>query len=342
MSSPAESCKKALSEATAHWPNRLKISDGIMGDPSHQARKSDHNDGNAFDLTHDGTSLGPDCNEWSREVLKDKRVKYVIWNRQIFESAKPKLGWQAYAGTNPHTKHMHVSILSGARDDLSPWPWAPGAAGKSRPQDNEHCFRGMGLKLWSARARGFEPVGEMRSGPRGSWWNLASDEDGYAVQNGGLSNPRKDRMHVGQYYFRFIGSIARNTKGVAAGMSGWWWIDCETMIAIRNYAERLDWPISRSAAHLLIIPKEWSDCAYLGRAMLLKRMYAFTGKGKPAAGTVSPDSALRRTSGTSVMIGAGHLEIKQYFVPGERDLIAEAFQPLSLDHVTAPGARLSF
>jgi hypothetical protein len=98
-----------------------------MGDASHQKRKSDHNDGNAFDLTHDPKN-GPDCNILSRLVISDPRVTYVIWNREIYVRGTGGSGtWRRYDGPNPHTKHMHVSIKSTARNNLSPWPWSPEA-----------------------------------------------------------------------------------------------------------------------------------------------------------------------------------------------------------------------
>lgn len=120
MSSPAPSVKKALQDATTRWPGRSKLSDGIMGDTAHQKRKSDHNDGNAFDLTHDPVN-GPDCNEWSKVVINDPRVTYVIWNKMIYIVKEGK--WKEYHGSNPHNKHMHVSIQASSRNDVSPWPW---------------------------------------------------------------------------------------------------------------------------------------------------------------------------------------------------------------------------
>lgn len=120
---PAPSCRKALSDATAKWPQRNRASDGICGDASHQARKSDHNSGNAFDLTHDPRN-GPDCHLLSREVIKDSRVKYVIFAGHIFRTYKTSIGWAKYVGENPHNHHMHVSIKADARNDLSPWPWS--------------------------------------------------------------------------------------------------------------------------------------------------------------------------------------------------------------------------
>lgn len=123
MPSPAPCCIKALDDATARWPGRSRASDGIMGDLRHQTRKSDHNDGNAFDLTHDPVH-GVDCDVLSRAVIKDPRVTYVIWNRRIYNRARAAEGWRPYGGANPHTKHMHVSIRSDARDNLAPWPWS--------------------------------------------------------------------------------------------------------------------------------------------------------------------------------------------------------------------------
>jgi hypothetical protein len=123
MATPAPCCKKALEDATARFPKRNKASDGIMGDVRHQKQKSDHNDGNAFDLTHDPAN-GVDCNILSRQVINDPRVTYVIWNREIYNRSRAAEGWRRYSGKNPHTKHMHVSIKATSRNDLAPWIWS--------------------------------------------------------------------------------------------------------------------------------------------------------------------------------------------------------------------------
>jgi murein L,D-transpeptidase YcbB/YkuD len=94
-----------------------------MGDSAHQQRKSDHNDGNAFDLTHD-PGHGVDCGQLSPQVINDPRVTYVIWNRQIFNRERAAEGWRPYDGANPHDHHMHVSIRATSRDDLAKWPWS--------------------------------------------------------------------------------------------------------------------------------------------------------------------------------------------------------------------------
>ena len=125
MATSAQACKQALRDATTRWGSRNRASDGIMGDARHQKTKSDHNLGNAFDLTHDPAN-GVDCEKLSRLVINDPRVTYVIWNRQIYICARASAGWQAYSGSNPHTHHMHVSIKAGSRADTSPWVWSPG------------------------------------------------------------------------------------------------------------------------------------------------------------------------------------------------------------------------
>ena len=125
MSTPAPACRQALRDATARWGSRNRASDGIMGDARHQARTSDHNLGNAFDLTHDPTN-GVDCERLSRMVINDPRVSYVIWNHQIYSPSRASEGWRAYTGSNPHTHHMHVSIRAASRNDTSDWVWSPG------------------------------------------------------------------------------------------------------------------------------------------------------------------------------------------------------------------------
>jgi hypothetical protein len=136
MASPAKCCRQALQDATARWPNRNRASDGIMGDAAHNRRKSDHNDGNAYDLTHDPAN-GVDCHTLSRQVINDPRVTYVIWNHRIFNRSRAAEGWRNYTGANPHTKHMHVSIRAAARDNLSPWPWSVGGAAATQPPQPE-------------------------------------------------------------------------------------------------------------------------------------------------------------------------------------------------------------
>lgn len=119
--SPSPACKSALRDASKRWPGRSKASDGIMGDVAHQKRKSDHNIGNAVDITHDVKS-GCDGHIVSELALRDPRVTYVIWNRKI--ARNPGREWREYKGSNPHLHHVHISVDADKRHDDSQWPWA--------------------------------------------------------------------------------------------------------------------------------------------------------------------------------------------------------------------------
>jgi murein L,D-transpeptidase YcbB/YkuD len=125
MASPAPACRKAVSDANQRWPSRRRDSDGIMGDARHQKSKSDHNQGNAFDLSHD-PGAGCDGEVIAAAAIKDPRVKYVIWNHRIFNRQRGDTHFRPYHGQNAHTHHCHVSILAASRNDVRPWPWAPG------------------------------------------------------------------------------------------------------------------------------------------------------------------------------------------------------------------------
>ena len=111
-----------LRQATALWPKREKASDGLLPSQAHiaQSPNSDHNTGFAVDLTHDPIK-GPDCAKIFKELKKDKRVKYLIFRGVIWS---PEKGLRAYTGSNPHMKHLHVSIKDGHGKDTSDWfPW---------------------------------------------------------------------------------------------------------------------------------------------------------------------------------------------------------------------------
>lgn len=125
----ARSLDVLLGQLNALAPNRSKVSDGGIGDAEHASRSSDHNpwfgpaaDGKmlvtARDFTHDPAG-GLDCNWLANALIAsgDRRIKYIIWNRRIWTG-----GWKNYAGTNPHTKHLHVSVVaSTAADSTAPW-----------------------------------------------------------------------------------------------------------------------------------------------------------------------------------------------------------------------------
>lgn len=152
---PAPAAKAALEQATRRWPNRSRVSDGIVADQAHRLRVSDHNpdwEGYccAFDLTHD-PAHGCDAHALAEELRRrgDPRVKYLISRRRI--TGPPRWAWSHYEGANPHDTHVHVSITQDGKCDCSPW-WGA-------PQEEEDMA---------------EPVDALQD-PRGGIWVLSAD-----------------------------------------------------------------------------------------------------------------------------------------------------------------------
>lgn len=119
-------------QINAAYPTRSKISDGTIGDASHQASKSDHNpDSNgivcAMDITHD-PSVGLSADRLS-DILyasRDRRIAYIIANRLITRPSGTGSGnygsWAPYYGINAHKHHVHISILHGSyANDATKW-----------------------------------------------------------------------------------------------------------------------------------------------------------------------------------------------------------------------------
>lgn len=121
----AKSLEVLRVQLNALAPHRSTVSDGGIGDPAHSARTSDHNPTAAGqvcarDFTHDPAG-GLDCHWLARALVasRDPRIKYVIWDRKILDT-RPGFSpwqWKPYSGTNPHTKHLHLSVHSGAIGD---------------------------------------------------------------------------------------------------------------------------------------------------------------------------------------------------------------------------------
>lgn len=111
-----------LRQATKIAPSRMKASDGLLPSKAHQLQNpnSDHNTGLAVDLTHD-PARGIDCHIAYEELKKDRRVKYLIFKGKIWIPGRED---KPYTGSNPHNKHLHISIKDNCGNDDSPWfPW---------------------------------------------------------------------------------------------------------------------------------------------------------------------------------------------------------------------------
>lgn len=125
----AKSLEVLRLQINALSPNRDKSSDGGLGDEAHRSRPSDHNPnakgvGTARDFTHD-PAHGIDSEKLAEALLatRDPRIKYVISNNKIASgSAGPSpWQWRKYTGSNPHNKHVHISVLANKADEDKQW-----------------------------------------------------------------------------------------------------------------------------------------------------------------------------------------------------------------------------
>lgn len=129
----AKSLETLRNQVNATYPSRSKVSDGTIGNAAHAATASDHNPNSqgvvcALDLTHD-PAHGFDAHALAERlrVNRHPNLKYIISNSRI-AGAWTNWGWQKYTGSNPHSKHIHVSVgnssdgrSTGNYDDASNW-----------------------------------------------------------------------------------------------------------------------------------------------------------------------------------------------------------------------------
>lgn len=136
----ARSLQTLKAELDAAAPRRSTLSDGWIGDVAHASRSSDHNPWRivggvgvvgARDFTHDPEG-GLDCNALAEELAGMLRAgthpalgsgAYVIWRRRIISRDRIGEGWRAYTGSNPHDKHLHLSVTtrSSGFDSTARW-----------------------------------------------------------------------------------------------------------------------------------------------------------------------------------------------------------------------------
>jgi len=136
----APSLARLRNEINQKWPNRDKRTDGWIGDTSHagtgtpESGGSDHNPNrrgvvDAYDIDVDGIS----CPAVVAKAIAHPATNYVIWSRKIW-SRSQRFAPRTYTGSNPHTDHIHVSILQTVAAETSTKPWGIAAAAVAWPQ----------------------------------------------------------------------------------------------------------------------------------------------------------------------------------------------------------------
>lgn len=139
----APSLDKLFDEVNDAYPGRSKASDGSIGDAAHSSRESEHNPHTkddtdvpvgavtAIDITATDAKL--------RDHLLDKligasRVWYVI-NRGFIYSRTHNWEKRPYSGPNPHTNHIHVSLVQTKAAVNSKASWGIAAAAPAPKPD---------------------------------------------------------------------------------------------------------------------------------------------------------------------------------------------------------------
>jgi hypothetical protein len=120
---------RGRTEINITWPHRDHTSDGWIGDTAHGASGapenggSDHNPNrrsvvDAIDIDVDGIN----CPVLVSILIRHPSVNYVIWNRRIWSRSRGFVSHD-YNGVDPHTSHIHVSIIQSAVAENSTAPW---------------------------------------------------------------------------------------------------------------------------------------------------------------------------------------------------------------------------
>lgn len=127
---PAKSLVKLLEQINEAYPNRSKISDGLLGDAAHRQRGSlsDHNPWirdaagvgvvTGADITHDPVH-GVHGLALAESLTDDPRTKYVIFAGRMWKARTGR--WENYRGSNAHKQHVHISVKQELADDDSEW-----------------------------------------------------------------------------------------------------------------------------------------------------------------------------------------------------------------------------
>ncbi len=138
----APALRVGRAELDKRWPNRDRRTDGWIGDTSHAVTGrpenggSDHNPNNrgvvdALDIDVDGI----DCPAVVAAACAHPSVNYVIWNRSIWSRSRGFKKAQ-YTGSNPHTDHIHISLIQNAGAENNTRGWGISTAVGTVPVSN--------------------------------------------------------------------------------------------------------------------------------------------------------------------------------------------------------------
>ena len=167
---------------------------------------------------------------------------------------------------------------------------------------NIDCFTGPDAGKWLAKARG-----------------LSVDEQGMGSFNGGIVNPQREHLKVGEYYYRFV---SKSTPP-AYKIGGMWWMDSSTLINIhRRFVAAGPNPAAKQSRgpgaaarstfrEWLALTFEWNLIEEVIIGQLRARLDSYSGFGRQAQGGHGFDD---RKFGMAPHL-SNLFSIKQHFVP---------------------------
>lgn len=119
----AASLRHLAHDVDSAWPSRPHSSDGWIGDPAHQQRESDHNP-DARGIVHALDLTALKIKPWLIVIaaVQHPSTSYVIFDRIIY-SRSHGMQPRYYEGPDPHTSHVHISILHTRPAETSSRPW---------------------------------------------------------------------------------------------------------------------------------------------------------------------------------------------------------------------------
>ncbi|WBQ03035.1 hypothetical protein [Kribbella sp. CA-293567] len=137
-------------EMDRRWPNRAN--DGWIGDPSHQARKSDHNpdwDAGGVVRAIDVYIKGIDKAAVIAAALRDPRTAYIIHDRKIASATDDgqPWDWEPYDG-DPHEKHIHISIKHTRAAETNTAAWFKKAAPAEEDEVKEADIEAIATRVY--------------------------------------------------------------------------------------------------------------------------------------------------------------------------------------------------
>ncbi len=203
------------------------------------------------------------------------------------------------------------------------------------PLDNYHCFKGMGLEYWRAKACGLQPKDTV-SGPQGHRIVYTLDpDDGMAVNNGGIAMAKSELLSGRRALIRFMPA----SRPAMSGLAGNWWLDLDAYSVLSNYAQNREITLAKAAQTLMVVPPDWSDCGQMIVVRPVGTLMIYRGRGKAVAlnngRDASPDAS--RQPGTRVFDAPFGTNLEQIFLPGERQFLPNWLHLISSHRADARG-----